>query len=271
MVRRGAILWLIVVGTTLLVGWVLLGVATAAHPLLGHAMAIYLAYACLATRNLSDEAIRIAQALRQKRLEQARSRLARIVGRDTRELDATAVARAGIESVAENSSDGVVSPLFFLAFGAVLGWGPLLGLTYKAVNTLDSMVGYRNPRYEHLGKVSARLDDVCNWLPARLSALLAAAAAQLSGGDARTVLRVAWRDGAKHKSPNAGYPEAAFAAALGVRLGGGACYGGVARPAPWLGDPGEEPAARHLLQATHLLWWMSALGGMLAAGILLIS
>ncbi|MDF1555919.1 MAG: adenosylcobinamide-phosphate synthase CbiB [Deferrisomatales bacterium] len=268
LVLRGAALWVAVVGGTVAAGWLLLAATGALHPVLGHAAGVYLAYACLATRDLADEAADIAGTLRRGSLPGARRRLARIVGRDTTAMDATAVARSGIESVAENSSDGVVAPLFYLALGGVLGWGPLLGLAYKAVNTLDSMLGYHTPRHEHLGKVSARLDDLANWVPARLTALLVAAAYGLRGGRAGRLLAVVRRDGSKHSSPNSGYPEAAFAAALGVQLGGGASYGGVHRPAPLLGDPGPAPRATHLRRAVHLLWWISALGGMLAGATL---
>jgi adenosylcobinamide-phosphate synthase len=141
-------------------------------------------------------------------------------------------------------------------------------VTYKAVNTLDSMVGYRDERYECLGKVSARLDDLANWVPARLTALFAAFVTQLHEGRGRQVWAVARRDGGKHKSPNAGYPEAAFAAALGIQLGGGASYRGAVRTAPLLGDPGSLPAADHLYRATHLLWWISTLGGILGCASL---
>ena len=232
LVLRGAALWVAVVGGTVCAGGLLLAIAAALHPVVGHAVAVYLAYTCLATRDLADEAGGIAAALDRGALPGARHRLARIVGRDTTEMDATAVARSAIESVAENCSDGVVAPLFYLAVGAALGWGPLLALGYKAVNTLDSMVGYRTPRHEFLGKVSARLDDLANWLPARLAAALVAAVCGLRGGCTRGILTLVRRDGHKHSSPNSGYPEAAFAAALGVQLGGGRSTRGYTAPPP---------------------------------------
>jgi len=268
LVLRGAALWVAVVGGTVAAGWLLLRAAAVLHPVLGRAAAVYLAYACLATRDLAEEAGGIAAALKRGALSGACRRLSRIVGRDTAALDVTGVARGGIESVAENSSDGVVAPLCYLALGGALGWGPLLALAYKAVNTLDSMVGYRTPRYEHLGKVSARVDDLANWVPARLTALLVAAVSALGGPPAGRVWAVVRRDGRKHSSPNSGYPEAAFAAALGVELGGGATYGAVHRAAPRLGQPGAEPGAEHLAGAVRLLWKLSALGGLLAGVVL---
>ncbi|WP_025323468.1 adenosylcobinamide-phosphate synthase CbiB [Deferrisoma camini] len=256
---RGAVLWGAVVagagGAALALwraaGWI--------HPVLGAAVGVYLAYACLATRCLDQEAREVGRLVRRGRIPQARRRLSRIVGRDTSDLSPSEILRAAVETVAENASDGVVAPLFYLVLGAALGWGPALAVAYKAVNTLDSMVGYRNPRYETFGRVSARADDVANWLPARLTALLAAVAAQLLWRRGRHTLRVAWRDGRYHKSPNAGFPEAAFAAALGVELGGPARYGGVVRPSPRLGDPGPRLGPAHLDRALGLLWATSAL------------
>jgi adenosylcobinamide-phosphate synthase len=209
----------------------------------------------------------VARLVEKGRLAEARSRLGRIVGRDTEGLPAPEVLRGALETVAENSSDGVVAPLFFLGLGGVLGWGPLLGLAYKAVNTLDSMVGYRNERYENFGKASALLDDLANWVPARLTVLLVAAASALLGEDGRGALRVAWRDGRLHKSPNSGYPEASFAGALGVRLGGTNTYAGVPRPSPHIGDPGPPLAPGHVLRALRLLWGASLSAAVLAAAV----
>src|SRR5262249_10988283 len=157
-----------------------------------------------------------------------RRRLARIVGRDTAELSPEQIYRACIETVAENTGDGVVAPLFYAAlFGPVGMW------VYKTINTLDSMVGYRNPRYERFGWAAARLDDLANWLPARLTYVLLSLAAGL--GSAQRALQVGWRDGRKHPSPNAGWPEAAMAGALAVQLGGPSSYGGTVSEKPLLG------------------------------------
>ena len=154
-----------------------------------------------------------------------------LVGRETADLSADEVARATVESVAENTSDAVVAPLFW---GAVAGVPGLLG--YRAVNTLDAMIGHRSPRYQRFGWAAARLDDVANWLPARVAALAAAVAAPLVGGSTREALRVVLRDAGQHPSPNAGVVEAAFAGALGVRLGGRNVYDGEAEDRGVLGD-----------------------------------
>jgi adenosylcobinamide-phosphate synthase len=264
-VALGGVFCLAVVAGTTAVAWVALTVTGWLWPLLGNALAVYLAYACLATRCLDAEARAVARLVEAGELREARRRLSRIVGRDTEGLPAPEVLRGALETTAENASDGVVAPLFYLALGAALGWGPLLAVAYKAVNTLDSMVGYRDDRYEHFGKASARLDDLANWVPARLTALLVAAVARLAGEDARGALRVAARDGRLHKSPNSGYPEAAFAGALGIRLGGTNTYRGVPRPSPHIGDPGPPLTPEHLRRALRLLWVSSGLGAVLAA------
>jgi adenosylcobinamide-phosphate synthase len=258
LVARGIAFWALLVGGFAAAGWAVLAICRAVHPLLERMAGIYLAYACLATRSLDAEAREVAHALDRRDIPLARERLARIVGRDTEGLDEAEVSRGAVETVAENASDGVVAPLFYLGLGGLLGLGPLLGLSYKVVNTLDSTVGYRDERYEHFGKFAARADDAANWLPARITALLSAGVAQIlwrRGGEAT---RIAARDGRLHKSPNAGYPEAAFAGALGVQLGGTNTYRGVPRPSPRLGDPGTALSASQVRRALHLLWGVSA-------------
>lgn len=266
----GGLFWVVVVGASAAAGAVALTVAGWLHPLLERALGIYLASACLATRGLDQEARAVARLLRRGRLDQARRQLARIVGRDTESLPAREVARGAVETVAENASDGVVAPLLYLGVGGALGWGPLLGLAYKAVNTLDSMVGYRTPRHEYFGKVSARLDDAANWVPARLTAVLTAVVAQALWRRGRPAWAMAQRDGRLHKSPNSGYPEAAFAGALGVSLGGTSTYGGVARHSPRLGDPGPALESGHVERSLVLLWAVSLAGLALAAGLTLL-
>jgi adenosylcobinamide-phosphate synthase len=176
-----------------------------------------LAWTCLASRNLQQEAGAVVEALESGDLALARMRVGRIVGRDTAGLDASEVSRAVIETLAESASDGVVAPLFYLAVGGVP-----LGMAYKAVNTLDSMIGHRDARYRYFGRVAARLDDLANLVPARLTALGLVGVASAPGAAWRTWLR----DGGKHKSPNAGQPEAAMAGALHVALGGENRYDG---------------------------------------------
>lgn len=218
---------------------------------------IYWVFSLLALRGLDRESFGVLQALEAEGLEAARTALARIVGRDTAELDETGVLRGALETVAENLNDAVVAPLFYLALA-----GPVGMAAYKAVNTLDSMVGYRNERYHEFGWASARLDDVANYLPARLSAGLVWVAALLLGKDFRRSIRVTFRDARRQPSPNSGYPEAAFAGALGVRLGGLNFYGGVASRKEDLGDPLRPLDGQALRGARQLLY---AAGG-LAAG-----
>jgi adenosylcobinamide-phosphate synthase len=201
----------------------------------GRAIAqILLAWTTLATRSLVDESSAVIEALEADELELARRRLALIVGRDTESLDQAEILRAVIETIAEGFCDGVVAPLVYLAVGGVP-----LALAYKAVNTLDSMIGHPEPPYGYFGRVAARLDDAANFLPARLAALAIVAGAVSTGHNARQAWVVFRRDGHKHPSPNAGQTEAAMAGALGVRLGGMNYYGGHPSPKPLLGEEGR--------------------------------
>ncbi len=203
-------------------------------------------WAVLGGTSLGKEGLTMASALDAGDIEAARGRLSHLCGRDPSGLDAKELSRATVESVAENTSDAVVAPL---VWGAVFGVPGLLA--YRAVNTLDAMVGHRDARYANFGWASARLDDVANWVPARLTGLLTAVCAPAVGGSARTTYRTFRRDGAAHPSPNAGRCEAAFAGALGVRLGGLNVYGEQAERRPELGD-GRAPEPNDIRRAVHL-------------------
>jgi adenosylcobinamide-phosphate synthase len=242
---------------TWLVATLALALAAAVHPLLGLALAVYLAYTCISLKGLAGAVAAVGVHLRAGDLGAARAAVGHIVGRETAALDAQEVAAAAVESAAENTSDGVTAPLLYLAIG-----GPALALAYKAVNTADSMVGYRDARYADLGWAAARLDDLANWVPARLTALLMVLAAVLSGHSGRGAWRAVRHDARRHESPNAGWPEAAVAGALGVALGGPATYGGAVRMRAVLGGWGV-PAAAHVDQAVRLTWLA---GGMAALG-----
>ncbi|HEY2520432.1 MAG TPA: cobalamin biosynthesis protein [Streptosporangiaceae bacterium] len=211
----------------------------------GTAVAITV-WAVTGGRSLRSEAGKTAAALDQQDLALARTQLSSLCSRDPRDLGPKEIARAVVESVAENTSDAVVGPLV---------WGALAGLpglaVYRAVNTLDAMVGYKSERYARFGWASARLDDVLNWAPARLTAGLAAVCAPLAGGDPARAWRTARRDGGRHPSPNAGRPEAAFAGALGLRLGGASQYHGVTEHRPELGD-GRPPEPADVRRAQRL-------------------
>jgi adenosylcobinamide-phosphate synthase len=215
----------------------------------GSCLEILLAWTCLASRNLVDESLSVIRALDQPEL--ARQRLARIVGRDTQALSDTEVHRALIETLAESACDGIVAPLMYLAIGGVP-----LAMAYKAVNTLDSMIGHADQHYFYFGKAAARLDDVANYIPSRLTALAIVIAA---GTRSKSALHIWWRDGKKHKSPNAGQPESAMAGALRVRLGGENTYAGEPIAAPLLGAEFEPPKLRHAQRALRLVITVSLL------------
>jgi adenosylcobinamide-phosphate synthase len=246
----GLLFWFSVVGLSTAIVWTTL-------PWLN----IYWIYALLACRDLDAQASSVVRALEENDLAEARRRLSWIVGRDTECLDEGGVMRATIETVSENLSDGVIAPLFYLAVA-----GPAGMTAYKAINTLDSMVGYRNERHREFGWASARIDDIANYLPSRLTALLVWAAALLPGFHARQAIRVTLRDGASQPSPNSGYPEAAFAGALGVQLGGLNFYGGKPSLKATLGDPviplrrDVYPRVRVLLYASEVLFVAMILG-----------
>lgn len=225
-------------------------------PWLGALVETTLAWTCMASRNLHDEATTVVVALERGDLVLARRQLARIVGRDTEQLTAEEISRAVIETLAESASDGVMAPLFYMAVGGVP-----LAMAYKAVNTLDSMIGHADENYFYFGKVAARLDDVANFLPARLTALsIAATAAVVDGANSHSALDTWLRDGGKHKSPNAGQPESAMAGALQVRLGGVNFYDGEAVASPLIGDGFSPPSTRQVRQAIRIVALVSALG-----------
>jgi adenosylcobinamide-phosphate synthase len=227
----GMILSLALIALAVGATWALLYSLTFLPPLIAFVLCAGLASTTLATRGLLDAVIRIETPLRSGNLVKAREKLAHIVARDTSALNEDKVLRASLESLAENTSDGIVAPLFYLFLGGIP-----LAMAYKAVNTLDSMVGYRTERYFYFGKFAARLDDVANFIPARLTALLMVIATFLVRLNAGLALRVLRRDHANHLSPNAGYPEAALAGALGIRLGGPSVYFGKEVWKPTMGD-----------------------------------
>lgn len=232
---------------------------------LGSALSIGLAATTLAARDLWDHVRAVDDPLQAGDLPVARRAVAMIVGRDTAELSESEIARATVETVAESSADGVIAPLVYLAIG-----GAPLALAYKAVNTLDSMIGHRDKHYTDLGWASARLDDLVNWIPARVAALLLIFGAGLVTGQLERV-RQGWqvfqRDGGHHPSPNSGRPEAAMAGILGVRLGGTNMYDGVAQDRPILGREGRVAEPCDISLAARIMVAASVLGVCLAAGI----
>ena len=230
------------------------------HPAAGFALETLWCWQVLALKGLAAESGRVQAELERGDLPAARKAVARIVGRDTEALPAEGVAKAAVETVAENFSDGVAAPLFYLLIG-----GAPLALAYKAVNTMDSMVGYRNEKYQYFGTAAARLDDLVNWLPARMAALVMVALCPLAGLDAEGAFRVWRRDRKKHKSPNSAQTEAAMAGALGVQLAGDAWYFGELHHKPTLGDDLRPVRPADIKKADQLMYWTSGAFLLLAA------
>ena len=203
----------------------------------------------ISPRTLGDAAREIYQLLEVENLTEARRKVGWIVGRDTQNLNEAEVARATVETVAENTVDGIISPLFYFAVG-----GLPLAVAYRAINTMDSMLGYRNEKYLHFGRIAARLDDVANFVPARLTAILFLGAAALLGLDVRNAFNMMKRDASKHPSPNGGWAEATVAGALNIRLGGTNYYFGQPHFRAYMGDPNEILEAAHILGAVRLMY-----------------
>lgn len=250
----GLALWILIAGGVFGVSWGILWLCRRISPWLGFAVESVMCWQILAAKSLRTESMKVYGALKEGDLIGAREAVSWIVGRDTQRLNQAGVARAAVETVAENTSDGVVAPLLFLMIG-----GAPLGFFYKAVNTMDSMVGYIDPPYTHLGLAPARMDDVMNFLPARLSAILMLGAGMALGMDWENGWTVFQRDRKNHASPNSAQTEAACAGLLRIRLGGDAWYRDILHQKPAIGDPLREiedqdiPRACRLMYGTALL------------------
>ncbi|MGB6063547.1 MAG: adenosylcobinamide-phosphate synthase CbiB [Desulfomonilaceae bacterium] len=244
----------VVVGTTILATYGLISGARSVHPYAGDLVSILLLWTGIAAKDMVRHSSDVVDALNSGSLTDARERVAMICGRDTDRLDESDVARATVESVAENMVDGVVAPLFYAAIGGALGI-----MAYKAVNTLDSSFGYKNREYLKFGWASAKLDDIANFIPSRLAALLVPPAAMLLLQSPAHSLKVFLRDRLKHPSPNAGQAEAAVAGALGIQLGGLSYYSGIPSNKPPLGDPLAPVGPEHVVRANALLLMTSGL------------
>jgi len=245
----GSLTALAVILTAALTTGAMIWVAGWLHPRLGDAVSILLLYTTLAARDLANHSNGVYRALARFDLAEARRLVSWMVGRDTERLTEPEVVRAAVESVAENTVDGIIAPLFFAALG-----GPIAAMAYKAASTLDSMIGYRNERYIDFGRTAAEIDDGANWLPARLAVPIITAAAALTGQQASAAWRIARRDGRKHMSPNAGIAEAAFAGALGIRLGGIMQRRGRPVTLPEIGDPVVTLARGQILAANRMMY-----------------
>lgn len=242
---------LLVVAVLLLCGGIpalMLAVSWRISPWLFLALESLLCWQLLASKSLRDESMPVYDALKNQNVKEARAALSWIVGRDTAALDDAGIARAAVETVAENTADGVAAPLLYITLG-----GAALGCVYKAVNTMDSMVGYRNQRYEQFGRCAARLDDVLNYLPARICALVMMLTCPLCGLSAQNAWRIWRRDRHKHASPNSAQTEAVMAGALGVQLAGDAWYAGKLHQKPTIGDAARPIEAQDIRWAHRML------------------
>lgn len=270
--RAGVLLTAFIVtgtfGVTVFVHKALDGLSGTIMALIGKALIVYLIATTIAVRELVCSAQTVIDAVKTGNLETARLNLSMIVGRDTENLSEDDILKATMETLAENLSDGIIAPLLYLAVG-----GLPLAMAYKAVNTLDSMIGYRNSRYTHFGKAAARLDDIANYIPARIAGLLvivSSAAVFRSILNVRQSFKTMLRDGRNHLSPNSGIPEAAVAGALGVRFGGPSAYGGLIVDKPYIGDRLEEDYMSASIHTITMIKTASMLGIAMAAAILFV-
>ncbi len=249
--KRGLMLVLVVLSSTVLVSGGILAGGYWLHPVLGCMLETLMTYQILALKCLKVESMKVYERLEAKDLPGARQAVSMIVGRDTGQLDEAAVARAAVETVAENTSDGVIAPLLYLALG-----GPVLGFFYKAVNTMDSMLGYKNEEYLYFGRCAARLDDGMNFLPSRISALLMIFVSLLPGRDfdGKNAWKIWRRDRLRHASPNAAQTEAVCAGSLGIRLAGDASYFGKIVRKPTIGDDIRPVEYEDIRRANRLLY-----------------
>ncbi|MBU4310416.1 adenosylcobinamide-phosphate synthase CbiB [bacterium] len=267
----GIILTVIVAGGSFLFAWTVIRIAYKLYPALGLIVTIWGAFATLSIRGLGQGGERVYLALenqsnqstgrrtdgqtdRRTGLKLARKRLSEIVGRNTKNLREEGIIRGTVESISENTIDGVVAPLFYLFLGGVP-----LALAYKAINTLDSMIGYQNRRYKDFGWAGAKLDDIANYIPARIGGVLISLGAFFFKKDGKNAFRIMLRDGRKYHSPNAGLPQGAMAGALGIRLGGINYYRGKKIIKPYLGHPKKKLSSIHIKESSNLMYLTSFL------------
>ena len=257
---------IVLLATTLLAALLLFG-AYALHPCLGLLVETIMTYQILAVKCLKVESMKVYHCLKEQGLEEARGGVSMIVGRDTAQLDAEGVTKAAVETVAENTSDGIIAPMLYTAIG-----GPVLGFFYKAVNTMDSMIGYKNERYLYFGRGGAKLDDVMNYIPARISAYLMIAAAFCGGKcyDGSRAYIIYKRDNRNHASPNSAQTESVCAGALGIQLAGDASYFGKLVHKPYIGDAVRRVEAEDIKRAGRLMYLTAFLCQGICLGFMLL-
>lgn len=248
LLAAGGMMWILVILCSAVVPALVLYGVSSVHKGAAFALECFWCYQLLAARSLGKESSRVYHRLREEDLPGARKAVSMIVGRDTENLTAEGVTKAAVETVAENTNDGVIAPLIYMLIG-----GPIFGFVYKAINTMDSMTGYKNDRYLYYGRAAAKLDDVAGYLPARISALLMIVAAWILGMDGKGAYRIWRRDRRKHASPNAAQTEAVCAGALQVELAGDACYFGKIHKKETIGDPKRSIEPRDIVRAERLM------------------
>lgn len=249
----GFFLVLIITGCSTVIPWLILHYAYRCQVGLGVVLETIMCYQLLATKALKDESMKVYRELKCDDLEKARYAVSMIVGRDTKELSAEGVTKAAVETIAENASDGVIAPLFYMVFG-----GAAAGFFYKSINTLDSMVGYKNEKYQWFGTCAAVFDDIVNYIPARLCGVLMILASALCGYNSRNAARIFKRDRYNHASPNSAQTEAVMAGALGIQLAGNACYFGKVLEKPVIGEALRPIEKEDIKKANKLLYVTSA-------------
>ena len=270
LMAAGGVLWVMTALMAFLIPFALLALAGWLHPALRFLLETFWCFQILAARSLSSESRKVYEKLKESDLPGARRAVSMIVGRDTEKLTEEGVTKAAVETVAENTSDGVTAPLIYMMIG-----GAPLGFLYKAVNTMDSMLGYKNDRYLYFGRIPAKMDDIFNYIPARITGLLMTAAAFLTGLDGKNAWKIYRRDRRKHASPNAAQTESVCAGALGVQLAGDAVYFGKVYKKEFIGDalrriePEDILRTRRLMYAAEFLTFLLC-GGLKLALILMV-
>ncbi|ROR31636.1 adenosylcobinamide-phosphate synthase [Mobilisporobacter senegalensis] len=258
----GIFLVIIVTGISTMLPFLILTLIFQWNLYIGILVQSIMCYQLIATKSLKVESMKVYQALSKKDLNGARYAVSRIVGRDTEALSAQGIIRATVETIAENTSDGSIAPLFYMVIG-----GPVLGFFYKSVNTMDSMVGYKNDKYLYFGRAAAKLDDILNFIPARISAFLMIISTKIMNLNLKNAIKIYLRDRFHHSSPNSAHTEAVMAGALDITLGGDAYYFGKLHPKQTIGDNNREIQCEDIKKANHLLYITAIAGFLIFTGI----
>ncbi len=256
--KAGLVLVILICLLSGLVPFAILYIAYKIHIVIGFGIESFFCYQMLAVKSLKQESMKVYEELEKGDLEGARHAVSMIVGRDTKALDEKGITKAAVETVAENTSDGIIAPLFYMAIG-----GPVLMFVYKGINTMDSMVGYKNEKYINFGRYAAKLDDIVNYIPARISAWLMIAAAYFNRFDGKNAKKIFLRDRYNHASPNSAQTEAVMAGALNVQLAGNAYYFGKLYEKPTIGDANREVNYEDIKYANRLLYASAFLGAVI--------